>query len=501
MHKRKAGLLTLAAASVLLGACSSDITVPNYNNPTTSGVGSDPGSLQLLANGVVYSLGSAATGYISALGILGRESYSYPPTEGRNVTNYLQANPLDPAGFAGTNGSVWSNRYSNLRQIRNLEDAVATTNLTVAQKAAVTGFSKTIAGLELFYVIATHDTLGAPIELTAELNFVAPFVSREAAYDSVSARLDAGAADLQAASAAFPFTVNMQFTRIGGATVAPADFLRFNRAVAARVLAYRGSIGLPCGGSSCYQQALTALGASFLNASPADTAGMNVGVYTVYSTASGAVQNTLSPLTSGGVNIFAHPSILRDTTGRDAEGRSLYTVVNAARQADLRTAAKIRTLTPAATPPGAVGVTALSTPYGFSRYPAQTTPIPVIRNEELILLRAEANIGLGNFAAALADINTIRRVSGGAAVAPLATLGTASQAIDALLYERRLSLLFEGHRINDVRRFGRLNTLPLDKVATPVNNVRHFVQSVFPIPQAECLSRALTPALLPASCS
>ena len=32
-------------------------------------------------------------------------------------------------------------------------------------------------------------------------------------------------------------------------------------------------------------------------------------------------------------------------------------------------------------------------------------PIPIIKNEELILLRAEANIGLGNRAAAIQDLN------------------------------------------------------------------------------------------------
>src|SRR5207253_10968378 len=45
-------------------------------------------------------------------------------------------------------------------------------------------------------------------------------------------------------------------------------------------------------------------------------------------------------------------------------------------------------------------------------YPAQSSPIAIIRNEELFLLRAEANMQLGNRAAALNDINFVRTTSG-----------------------------------------------------------------------------------------
>ena len=56
--------------------------------------------------------------------------------------------------------------------------------------------------------------------------------------------------------------------------------------------------------------------------------------------------------------------------------------------------------------------------------------------------------------------------------------------MDAILYERRYSLLWEGHRWFDVRRYNRINTLPLD-IAT------HFRVRVMPVPQAECLARQL----------
>ncbi|MBL0171461.1 MAG: hypothetical protein IPP90_12135 [Gemmatimonadaceae bacterium] len=55
--------------------------------------------------------------------------------------------------------------------------------------------------------------------------------------------------------------------------------------------------------------------------------------------------------------------------------------------------------------------------------------------------------------------------------------------LDELLLQKRYSLLLEGTRWFDMRRYGKLNTLPLDDPS-------HFVAKVMPIPQAECLSRA-----------
>ena len=491
---RKAGRFGVAAVGFVAAACSTDITVPNYNNPTTGGVAGDPSSLQLLANGVVFQLGAQTPAYIDDLGTFGREAFEYTPTEGRNTTAYLQADRLDRAGFTAV---AWAGRYTNLRNLLNLRSAIDAASITAAQKSAANGYAKTMEALELHYVIATRDTIGAPVEVREELTFIAPFVSRDSVYRVISARLDEGAAYLAAGGTAFPFTVNLQFTGLG--TVTPATFLRFNRAIAARVLAYRGSLNMNCGAASCYQQALTAANASFLGAvAPTSRANLDAGVYNIYATSTGATQNTLSQATSAGALRYAHPSILRDTTGRDANGLLIYGAVNASRAADSRVQAKIRNLSAPAAPPAAIGPTSVATPYGFAHYPTASSPIPIIRNEELVLIRAEANIGLGNFPAALEDINRIRTVSGG--VAPLATLGTRDQAIDALLYERWLSLLYEGHRIIDHRRFNRLNRLPLDKIATPANGVRHFIQSVLPVPQAECLSRALDQTLQPADC-
>jgi len=87
-----------------------------------------------------------------------------------------------------------------------------------------------------------------------------------------------------------------------------------------------------------------------------------------------------------------------------------------------------------------------------------------MRNEELILLRAEANIGKGNYTAAEPDINFIRQSAGLTAV----TLD-ANNALDELLKQKRYSLFLEGFRWIDLRLYNKLNTLPIDRTGDVVH--------------------------------
>jgi hypothetical protein len=126
----------------------------------------------------------------------------------------------------------------------------------------------------------------------------------------------------------------------------------------------------------------------------------------------------------------------------------------------------------------------LSSDLGWIRYTTPSTPIPIIRNEELILLHAEASIGIPDLVTATDDINFIRTTSGRLAAIPL--LATPEAALDELLYNKRYSLMYEGHRWIDVRHYGRLGTLPIDR---PANTPPDVIFSTLPIPTAEVLSR------------
>jgi hypothetical protein len=458
-----------AVAAASLAACSNELTLPNYNSPTVSGLSGDPAGLQLAATGILIRERNNYFGYIRDVSLFGREGYYYFQTDARFVTDYLvgagtgAARSLSPTGFAAGN---WFEYFRNQRNAFNLVNAVGASTLSDQQKAAARGFANTFRALDLYYAISLRDTLGAPVEIRPNPSDQAPFVSRDSVYKSISALLDGAKTDLAAAgSADFPFVLHSGFAGFNK----PATFLKFNRAIAARVLAIRGSFqGAATCGNACYTQALTAVSESFATApgAAASLADLNVGAYNVYSTAPGDALNSLN--FTQDANVLAHQSIVTDAQ-KQPDGTT----------PDARVTRKVVAL---ATPVGSPGGTTagIAANYRFSIYSSNTAPTPIIRNEELLLIRAEANIQLNNLPAALTDINNVRSVSGG--LGPLVGAPT----IDALIYERRASLLLEGFRWIDARRFNKLATLPLD-LAT------HFVAKVVPIPKAECDARLVTP--------
>lgn len=458
----------LMAASLALAACSEPI-VGNYNAPTVEAAGKDPSSLQLQATGLLSQLRGPMIGHTSDVGIFGRESFNYFPTDGRSHTHYVFGpGPLDYSGFAA-GGNVWNAAYNNGRNIFNFLNGVATAPITQTQKDAAEGFAKTIEALGLLYVAVTRDTIGGITEIRADPKDLAPFVSRDSLYRYISGRLDEAEADLIAAgTTAFPFVLTSGFT---GFTT-PATFRQFNRAIAARALAYRGSInqfavptGAACAPVACYTAALTALNASFLTLS---AAALNTGPFHTYSTATGDAQNSLFFSTTS--DIVAHPSIRTDAPLRAGGTR------------DLRLIAKVDTATPTKQP-NAGPTSGIPSTVRFRMYPDRNAGIKIIRNEELILLRAEARwFSNTDKAGAIADIDFIRVNSGGLAPSTLTVASTDAQFIDELLLQRRYSLLFEGHRWVDHRRFNRLNQLPLDQP-------NHFRAKVQPVTQGECLIR------------
>lgn len=122
----------------------------------------------------------------------------------------------------------------------------------------------------------------------------------------------------------------------------------------------------------------------------------------------------------------------------------------------------------------------LSSNYGLSVYDSQRAPIPVIRNGELILLRAEALIqrnNAGDLQDAEDDINTIRNAAG---LPDYNGNQTQAALTDEMLNQRRYELFFEGHRWIDMRRYDRLDQLPIDRPGDTV-------WESFPIPEQENL--------------
>src|SRR5215213_969737 len=308
--------MKLGASSALLtgvlalGACSADrLEVPNYNAPTPEGAAAAP--LVALAQGAsglltqVRALWGFGNGPVSQFALYGREAFLYTAQEGRNTTGYL-VTPNDNTSFGvGTFAGYYTLRR-NADNFYNIIDAAAT-SLTPEQIAASRGFAKTLEGWDmLVYIMSRHD-LGGAVEQTADPNFIAPFVARDSVYGWTLGRLSAGLTDLQAGGTTFPFSLTAGFTGFN----TPATFAKFNRAVAARALAYRGSLSTGATRTQFYQQALTALTGSFIST----TDGVEAGVYQVFSTAAGEQINGIN--STSNLDFVAHPSIVTDAEPGD----------------------------------------------------------------------------------------------------------------------------------------------------------------------------------------
>jgi len=445
--------VTLAAAT-LLGACSDDLTIPNFNSPTPdSEAGAD---LQLAASGILGQDRASYAGYMNNFGILGREIYNYFPTDARSHTHFFQ-NPLDPSGFATGN---WTGPYLNLRNLFNLRATITAAPISDAQKSAANGFAGTYEAYTLLMVTAQRHDYGAIVDIVEDPRAPQPFVSRDSVQNWIANKLDEAHGQLTAAGAAFPFVLHSGFTGHGN-FADPANFAKYNRALKARISVWRAALGNPAcgaGGATCYQDALTALTGSFID----PTGDLGVGVYNVYSAESGDLRNGLNATVDP--DKLAHPSLTADAP-RKADS-----------SIDDRYTAKIRTLETSRGPTGGAG-NGIPTDIGFKMFSTPTTQTPIIRNEELILIRAEARYFTGDAPGALADINTIRTRSGG--LAARGAFANADDFVTELLLQRRMSLLWEGHRWVDVRRFGRLATLPKDLPTFAIHGQQ-------PIPSAEC---------------
>ena len=452
-------------------ACkASDLEIDNPNAATVGGATSDPTALQLLATGLFAEQRATRSGFITNAGVLGRESYTFSPQEGRNVTHPLigivvnGVQKLDPTGFAT---GPWNGQYNLMRDIYNFKKTVAaSTALSTAQKAAATGFAQTLEAQMMLEIVQTHDTLGGITEVKEDPFELAPFVSRDSMYKFILGSLDAAATNLAAGGTAFPFTFPPGFAGFN----TPATFTLFNRALKAKAASSYATSG---GGTAAWQAALTALQASFLNAGATSRTQLDAGVYYTYAPS----PDTPNPLTQAtNTNLYAHTSFQTDAQ------------LKANGQPDDRYTTKIRTGLPSRQGPLTNdGPTTGSSILGFSIWPTTSSNIPAIRNEELILIRAEARLATGDKAGAIADLNQVRTNSGGLPPSTLTPASSDDAILLGILYEKRYSLMMEGVRWIDMRRYNKLNLLPLDVPSGPNKN---FVAKVNPVPQGECLVRA-----------
>ena len=365
-------------ALVLATACSADsLIVPNKNAPNLGGTQNSRAAINLAVQGVLSTVRANTSNFITSAGAYGREYWLMQPQFGGTISGPYRDWKVNSLN----GGGLWGGFFRDLRNITVAKEVLdtASASLTAAEKSGTRGVLYTIQGLEQLFLLLGRDTLGTVTQVTGNPTDIKPFVSRDSGYKFVTAILDSGLAALQGGGAAFPFTLAPGYTGApgagfaGGATgfdaSAPAGFAKLNRALKARVEAYRGSIGC---GQPCYTATLAALQASFFTGVAGFTkANRGLGVYHSFSAATNDVANGLYP--AGGTFNYLNTA--------------LATIPGVA--ADARYGEKVRT---AGQTGGVEGFVSTIEP---TVYANNTSPAPLIRNEELILLFAEASYFTG----------------------------------------------------------------------------------------------------------
>lgn len=424
----------LIAGLFSLTACEIDEQF-DPNGPALNSVLADASEteLNLLVTGIEGRARNGLSSYVTATGTIARELYLFD-ADPRNTEDLLGKDDivLDANTFYLT--APFGTRYTVVKNANVLLEALDNTDqVSAAQADGYRGFANTMKALMFGQVLAMLGDNGIRVDVADPEN-LGPYLSEEQSYDAILSLLDEAQGQLQGAE--FTFALSGGFDGFN----TPESFLEFNRAVAAQVATR----------AARYERALQFVQESFLNLG----GNLNVGPKHVFSTSAGDLLNPVyRPPGQSGDQIIVHPRI-----------------INGLREADTR----IDKFSPRVDTTIQDGLTGN---YESALYASATSPIDIIRNEELILIYAEANLQTGNLEEAVTALNVIRNAYG---------LGdydgdqSREALIDELIYQRTYSLWGEGHQMFDLRRYDLLNDdyLPIDREGDDV-----FRQ--FPIPLAE----------------
>lgn len=427
----RANIIFILSAAILFPACKKDYG--NLNSATIESFSGNATAAELnnLVSGTESGMRSAMAFYLDDAGTIGREIYHFSPSEPRYVTDLLGA---DSAALSGSNFYIttpWAARYRVIKNCNILiQSANSSTAITAAQKEGYTGFAKMIKAYQLLLNLNLTDTNGIRIDV-ANPDQLGPIVNNTEGLAAIASLLDSAVADFSAATVSFPLA---GFGNLGDA----AGLLQVTKALSARVAVYQQR----------WSDALTDLNASFFGL----TKDFYLGANHVFGTGSGDQLNPVFiPQNQNGEVRVAHPSYATDIEPGDDR-------IN---KATLRTAA--------------ASLNGLTGNRDVWVYTSSTAPIPIIRNEELILIYAEANIQLSNLSEGVKALNVIRT---GHHLPAYSGAQTQNDLINEMLKQRRYSLYFEGHRWIDLRRYNRLSELPLDRAGDNV-------WTQFPLPVTE----------------
>jgi len=413
-----------------------------------------------------------------------RNAANFTTTDSRYITMWLgDGTPIDNSSFYGVTN--WAGQFTTARQILSIRSDLphATPAYSANDLAKLTGVLQTISALSFMYAAETRDTLGVPIAgvSSGNPNVPAPILCTRDAWQYIVTLLDSGFNNLNVdTSAGLPTALVPGMAsvsqRASPSTVA-GSFASFNRALAAKAgleLAYAiarspgGTPPTPASSGSPDLGALTradsALHASALYNTTAlapPAAGDFAEALAVYHSFSGASGDIASPMQALEPTYYVLNEAIADI---DPADRRLAKLI--------------------VSPFGAAGTSfnSVASAFTLSMYQSATSPMPIIRNEQLNLIEAQIRLGLGDLAGAVQAINTVRSAVGGLPpVNPVSYVAVRNQ----LLKELRASLIGEpgGDRTIAIRNYG------LAAVADTTWGASDTHATVQPLPISEVDSR------------
>ncbi|MBQ4818817.1 RagB/SusD family nutrient uptake outer membrane protein [Aquimarina sp. MMG016] len=431
-------VMVMAFIFTIFTSCEFDEVV-DPNGPSIGGVesGASIDQLNQLAVGLESTSRNGLGVEVTVSGTMARELYLFDADPG-NTGDVLGANGGRLSNSAFYSVSQWNGSYRCIKNANLLIGAVNNTeSVTAEEREGYIGFAKTFVAYELIQVLKSYGVARVDV---SDPNNLGPVLDFDQAITVVRNLLDEANTNLNNAGSSFAFPLSNGFD--GFST--PATFAQFNRAVAAVAAIYDEN------GSD----ALTALTASYFDL----TGDLELGPKHVFSQSSGDRANP----------VFRVPST--PTSASNGDQIVVHdSWINEAEAGDTRVTTKAALRTDPSVQDGLTGT------HETRLYATNVDPIDIIRNEELILVYAEASILANNLQDAEDALNVIRNAAG---LANYSGVQTAAALTTEMLNQRRYSLWSENHRMFDLRRYDLSDTLPLDRAGDQVFNV-------LPIPLSE----------------
>ena len=418
-NRKNTMMKILPILAVLVWVGCEDLDFPDPNNPTD-----DTATIQSLVTGAEAVMRQDLGVYLRDLLVVGREAYYLEPADPR-YTGELLTGPIDPGGFLCYR--PWQTAY---KAIANCGTIISNAGADEGAK----GVAQTLHAYSLMRLVYLWDESGARLNYDGDIT--APVSTKVQVLAAIESLLDAGYSNLNSAGSAFSFSLSSGFTGFN----TPATFANFNRGLRARAAVHQSDW-------SAAQTALNNCSAWATSSNPDE------GVYHTFSTGANDQGNEMYEAADGEyVKLMIHPSHIADAESGDSRVTD-----NTYIRSEVITYDELESF---------IAPTLYSSSYD---------PVPIMRSVELQLLQAEVHIGNGDYSSAESIMNTIRAAAGVTDYS-----GTdASNAVDRVLHEKRYSLFLEGHRLVDMRHYGKTGELPIDRPGRGDSIV------TFPIPETE----------------